>query len=78
MSYLKATYDLKSVACACMQQSTMLCLQYLTSQVNIVFLFHFHFHFFSPSLKILKVTSVENTEKCFKTLTSRTKDGEKK
>jgi hypothetical protein len=27
-------------------------------------------------LKILKVTSVENTEKCFKTLTSRTKDGE--
>jgi hypothetical protein len=30
------------------------------------------------ALKILKVTSVENTEKCFKTLTSRTKDGEKK
>jgi hypothetical protein len=29
-------------------------------------------------LKILKVTSVENTEKCFKTLTSRTKDGEEK
>jgi hypothetical protein len=28
--------------------------------------------------KILKVTSVENTEKGFKTLTSRTKDGEKK
>jgi hypothetical protein len=25
-----------------------------------------------------KVTSVENTEKCFKTLTSRTKDGEEK
>jgi hypothetical protein len=24
------------------------------------------------------VTSVENTEKCFKTLTSRTKDGEEK
>jgi hypothetical protein len=29
-------------------------------------------------LKILKVTSVENTEKCFKTLTSCTKDGEEK
>jgi hypothetical protein len=29
-------------------------------------------------LKILKVISVENTEKCFKTLTSRTKDGERK
>jgi hypothetical protein len=29
-------------------------------------------------LKILKMTSVENTEKCFKTLTSRTKDGEEK
>jgi hypothetical protein len=29
-------------------------------------------------LKILKVTSVENTEKCFKTLTSPTKDGEEK
>jgi hypothetical protein len=29
-------------------------------------------------LKILKVTSVENTERCFKTLTSRTKDGEEK
>jgi hypothetical protein len=28
-------------------------------------------------LKILKVTSVENTEKCFKTLTRRTKDGKK-
>jgi hypothetical protein len=33
---------------------------------------------FAVSLKILKVTSVENTEKCFKTLTSRTKDGEEK
>jgi hypothetical protein len=29
-------------------------------------------------LKILKVTSVENAEKCFRTLTSRTKDGEEK
>jgi hypothetical protein len=29
-------------------------------------------------LKILKVTSVENTEKFFKTLASRTKDGEEK
>jgi hypothetical protein len=28
--------------------------------------------------KDFKVTSVENTEKCFKTLTSRTKDGEGK
>jgi hypothetical protein len=28
--------------------------------------------------KDFKVTSVENTEKCFKTLTSRTKDGEEK
>jgi hypothetical protein len=28
--------------------------------------------------KDFKVSSVENTEKCFKTLTSRTKDGEEK
>jgi hypothetical protein len=28
--------------------------------------------------KDFKVTSVENTEKCFKTLTSCTKDGEEK
>jgi hypothetical protein len=28
--------------------------------------------------KDFKVTSVENTENCFKTLTSRTKDGEEK
>jgi hypothetical protein len=28
--------------------------------------------------KDFKVTSVENTEKCFKTFTSRTKDGEEK
>jgi hypothetical protein len=32
----------------------------------------------SQKKKILKVTSVENTEKFFKTLTSRTKDGERK
>jgi hypothetical protein len=31
-----------------------------------------------PDFKDFKVTSVENTEKCFKTLTSRTKDGEGK
>jgi hypothetical protein len=37
---------------------------------------------FRPKLAILgqflKVTSIENTEKCFKTLTNRTKDGEEK